>query len=321
MHIDGLAYDIGSSGDAIGQNPPSDVAQGDVAHLPLLHPERPDDSRARTTCAPAPATARPSAHGLFGVLVGRAAGIDVLERRRPGAPLESGWEATIIPGAGKPAFREYVQIYHEIGDEDFLISTKDGGERAAGRPDHDLATVPGSRAINYRSEPFMQPARRRIPNEKAHAYSSYTFGDPATPMMRGYLADPTKIRLIHGGGEMFHVFHLHGGGDRWRFNPVADKTYNYADTGLNKTPTRRPRRRTRLDSQAIGPGESYNLEIEGGAGGVQQAAGDFLYHCHIAKHYISGMWGFWRVYDTSQPDLVPLPDRVPPADRRSTPPA
>ncbi len=46
---------------------------------------------------------------------------------------------------------------------------------------------------------------------------------------------------------------------------------------------------------------------------MQQAAGDFLYHCHIAEHYISGMWSFWRVYDTSQPDLAPLPDRVPPA--------
>ena len=66
----------------------------------------------------------------------------------------------------------------------------------------------------------------------------------------------------------------------------------------------------RLDSQATGPGESYNLEIEGGAGGVQQAAGDFLWHCHIAHHYLSGMWAFWRTYDTLQPDLMPLPDRA-----------
>ncbi len=66
----------------------------------------------------------------------------------------------------------------------------------------------------------------------------------------------------------------------------------------------------RLDSQATGPGESYNLEIEGGAGGVQQAAGDFLWHCHIAHHYLAGMWAFWRTYDTLQPDLMPLPDRA-----------
>jgi len=43
---------------------------------------------------------------------------------------------------------------------------------------------------------------------------------------------------------------------------------------------------------------------------VQQSSGDFLYHCHIAKHYVSGMWALWRVYNTLQPDLVPLRDRV-----------
>ncbi len=69
---------------------------------------------------------------------------------------------------------------------------------------------------------------------------------------------------------------------------------------------------TRLDSQAFGPGESFELEIEGGAGGVQQGAGEFLFHCHIVEHYVSGMWGFWRVFDTRQPGLAPLPDRAAP---------
>src|SRR4029079_7375603 len=45
-------------------------------------------------------------------------------------------------------------------------------------------------------------------------------------------------------------------------------------------------------------------------GGVQQAAGDFLFHCHIAEHYPSGMWGIWRVFDTLQPGLAPLPARA-----------
>ena len=93
-----------------------------------------------------------------------------------------------------------------------------------------------------------------------------------------------------------------------------DTSYNYADTGLRKDPPTVASPSQRLDSQSIGPGESYNLEIEGGAGGVQQSAGDFLFHCHIAKHYISGMWAFWRVYDTRQPDLVPLGGPAAPAD-------
>src|SRR4051812_11173134 len=111
---------------------------------------------------------------------------------------------------------------------------------------------------------------------------------------------------------MFHVFHLHGGGIRWRLNPHADKTYDYQDTGLNKHPKAQDSSSARLDSQAFGPGESYDLEIEGGAGGVQEGAGEFLFHCHIAEHYVSGMWSFWRVYDTLQPDLKPLQDQPAP---------
>ena len=57
---------------------------------------------------------------------------------------------------------------------------------------------------------------------------------------------------------------------------------------------------------------------ECGSGLCQQLAGDFLFHCHVAHHYVSGMWGYWRVYNTLQqgdmrndvmPDLRELPDR------------
>ena len=30
----------------------------------------------------------------------------------------------------------------------------------------------------------------------------------------------------------------------------------------------------------------------------------------IAQHYIAGMWGFWRVFDTRQPDLAVIPNRA-----------
>ena len=128
-------------------------------------------------------------------------------------------------------------------------------------------------------------------------------------MPRGYIGDPTKFRISHASGEKFHVYHLHGGGDRWRMNPVSDPSWNYADTRLNKHPQNEVAS-NRLDSQSLGPGESYNLELEGGAGGVQHTVGDLLFHCHIAKHYVSGMWSFWRVYNTLQPDFAALPDRA-----------
>ena len=205
-----------------------------------------------------------------------------------------------------------MKLFHEIGNETTDVFDKDGDKIPRVDP-VTTAYRPGTRAVNYRSEPFMRRLERDPDHRwKSLAYNSYTFGDPATPMLRGYLADPTKIRITHAGTEVFHVYHLHGGGIRWRFNPHADPSWDPSDTGLNKHPKAQQSASTRLDSQSTGPGESYDLQIEGGAGGVQQSAGDFLYHCHIAEHYVAGMWSFWRVYDTRQPDLMPLPDRAAP---------
>ena len=74
----------------------------------------------------------------------------------------------------------------------------------------------------------------------------------------------------------------------------------------------------RVDVEVIGPSEALDLETECGSGLCQQLAGDFLFHCHVAHHYVAGMWGYWRVYNTIQqgdmrndvmPDLRELPDR------------
>jgi FtsP/CotA-like multicopper oxidase with cupredoxin domain len=306
-HIDGLAFNADSSGDNIGDNDPSAVAQGQSRTYRFWVP-RDENLEGAHYLRPGPGFRDQVAHGLFGSLSVEPAG-STYRDMVTGKPIDSGWQANIMPANNK-SFREYVQLYHEVGDEDYRISTKNGGTLPRVDP-HTESYRPGARAINYRSEPFGNRLDA-APEEEAHGYSSYTFADPATPMPRGYQGDPTKIRILHAGSEMFHVFHLHGGGIRWRLNPHADHTYDYTDTGLNKHPKAQDSNSARLDSQAFGPGESYDLEIEGGAGGVQQGAGEFLFHCHIAEHYVSGMWSFWRVFDTRQPDLVPLPDRAAP---------
>ena len=321
MHIDGLEFDLGSSGDAVGENAASDLAAGQSRTYRFAIPV---DRRLEGGhyIHPGPGNRAAVSHGLFGALIVEPPGSTYWNASVAGKALESGWEAIIkpagtsvacVPTSATPTcgFREAALLHHEIGNDNEVLKNAAGADLPL--VDNTTGSYrPGAFALNYRSEPF----RNRLlafPREKAHAYSSYTFGEPATPMMRGYLADPTKIRLMHVGSEKFHVFHLHGGGDRWRFNPVADTSFNYAMTGLKKDPDTVLSPSQRLDSQSIGPGESYDLEIEGGAGGVQQSAGDFLFHCHIAKHYNSGMWGVWRVYDTRQPDLVPIADRkVPP---------
>ncbi|RNM12670.1 multicopper oxidase domain-containing protein [Nocardioides pocheonensis] len=320
MHIDGLEFAVSSSGDQVGQNASSAAGQGETV---TYRYSVPNDRRAEGGhyVHPGPGHRAAIDHGLFGSFIVEPPGSTYWDATTPGAALDSGWEAIIkpggvdapcVPGSAQPtcAFREAALLHHEIGNDNETLTSRTG-ELVPLQDDTTGSYRPGGFALNYRSEPF----RNRLldfPREKSHAYSSYTFGEPSTPMMRGYLADPTKIRLMHAGGEKFHIFHLHGGGDRWRFNPVADTTYDYADTGLRKDPPTTMSPSQRLDSQSIGPGESYNLELEGGAGGVQQSAGDFLFHCHIAKHYVSGMWALWRVFDTMQPDLVPLADRPAP---------
>ncbi len=308
VHIDGIAFDAQNSGDAVGNNVSSAVPRGDTRSYRFYVPED-DTFEGSHYLRPGPGHREAVSHGLFGALVVEPRG-STYHDMKDLSPKKSGWEAVIKP-EGKKSFREYVQLYHEIGNEDYLPLDRAGDTLPRVDP-HSESYRPGARAMNYRSEPFMNrlnnPGNEK---EEAHGYGSYTFGDPATVIPRSYQGDPTKIRILHAGAEVFHVFHLHGGGIRWRLNPKADPTFDYQNTGLDKHPNDTAPS-TRLDSQAFGPGESFELEIEGGAGGVQQGAGEFLFHCHIVEHYVSGMWGFWRVFDTRQPGLAPLPDRVAP---------
>ena len=267
-----------------------------------------------------------TAHGLFGAVIVEPKGTEFLDPTT-GDELRNGW-AAVIRDPGGSDFREFAIYYHEIGNEAFTIQNKAGsaGFRLRGRavPFVDGFTgayKPGGRAINYRSEPFMN--RMQLQSDEtgmfdpALAYSSYTFGDPATPIARTYLGDPVKQRVIHGGSEVFHVHHVHGGATRWRRQPAAEPTA--FDSGFDKNPDLLPQTTARTDSQTLGPSESFDLEHECGSGGCQASVGDFLVHCHVAHHYVAGMWMIWRVQNTLQTDLISLdglpglpelPDRV-----------
>jgi len=258
-----------------------------------------------------------TSHGLFGAVVVEPKGSHFLDPST-GAELRSGWTAMIQDPAGS-AFREFVIMYHEIGDESYRQLDK-GGQFVAQVDPFTTSYRPGDRALNYRSEPFMNrlSLQQQLTGkfDKSLPYSSYAFGDPATPIARSYLGDPVKQRVVDGGSEVFHVHHVHGGAIRWRRQPGVESA-NF-DSGLDKHPALVPDISERLDSQSLGPSETYDIVDECGSGGCQQGAGDFLIHCHIAHHYLSGMWMIWRVYDTKQdgsvlldllPPLQELPDR------------
>jgi len=263
--------------------------------------------------------------GMFGTFVVEPKGSRYLDPIGTGEPTEmrSGWQAIIQNGAG-PDFREFVIIYHEVGDEAFRPVNKKGDFLPQRDPLTDTYR-PGGRALNYRSEPFginnMHVQHEYFGFEdESMGYSSYAFGDAPTTIPRSYLGDPAKFRLVHGGSEVFHSHHPHGGTIRWLRSPRSSDEMPLWFTAKNG-PVKYPVVRTksdRVDVQVIGPSETFDLDTECGSGLCQQLAGDFLFHCHVAHHYVSGMWGYWRVYNTMQqgefhtdvmPDLRELPDR------------
>ncbi|MFQ5399230.1 MAG: multicopper oxidase domain-containing protein [Anaerolineae bacterium] len=309
LHIHGLPFTVDSAAGDVGFNPDTMVVPGGT--ITYRWPIPTETTAEATYYMHSHGNSRQQqAHGLFGAVVIEPAGSKYWHPESTTQALDSGWEA-IIEDPNGVSFREFVIIFHEIGDEGYDVLDKLDNPLPLIDPLTD-AYRPGSKALNYRSEPFGDRFKllddQGLPYDKAHGYSSYAYGDPATPIPRSYLGEPTKTRLMHGGSEVFHVYHLHGGGIRWRRNPAAEP--GEFTGGLKKTPTQNAHS-TRLDSQGLGPSESFTLEHECGAGGCQQSAGDFLWHCHIGHHYVAGMWSFWRVFDTEQVGgLAVLPDRV-----------
>lgn len=234
-------------------------------------------------------------HGLFGAIIVEAAGSTWFDPVT-GKPLDSGLFADIYHPA-KPAFREYTVFFHD----ELEIDTKDG------EPPIDPHTgLPnGTTAISYRSEPM----RNRLPLDH-HAdhtdtaedisMSSWAYGDPAPPILKAYVGDPSKIRLIHGGVKETHVFHLHN--HQWRLEPDDPKS-------------------TIIDSISISPQECYTLDILYGAGSFNGMIGDAIFHCHLYPHFHEGMWTLWRVFDRLQdgsgvyPDGTPIEALMPLQDR------
>ena len=216
-------------------------------------------------------------------------------------------------------------IYHEVGDEAFRPVNKKGDFLPQRDPLTD-AYRPGGRAINYRSEPFginnMHVQHEYFGFEdESMGYSSYTFGDPSPTIPRSLYGRsgqvPTGARRI--GSVPFATIRTvepsAGRGARGR--SMTCRCGIAAKNGPVKYPVIRAKT-DRVDVEVIGPSEALDLETECGSGLCQQLAGDFLFHCHVAHHYVAGMWGYWRVYNTIQqgdlrndvmPDLRELPDR------------
>ncbi|MGN0156331.1 MAG: multicopper oxidase domain-containing protein [Lachnospiraceae bacterium] len=295
MHVQGLAYDVQTSdGAMVGYNQDSTTANAITytwyavrEGVFLFHDMGDTRSGEEGT----------NVHGLFGAIIVEPPEAEWYDPQT-GDALESGLFADIYPKA-EPAFREYAVFFHD----ELEIKDKDGNQ-----PRDPHTGLPSSTTgISYRAEPM----RNRLPLSEEHSdtgedisMSSWVYGDPAPPILKAYVGDPSKIRLIHGGIKETHVFHLHN--HQWRLE------------GNNENSTI-------IDSISISPGECYTLDILHGAGSLNGTIGDVIFHCHLYPHFHEGMWTLWRIYDrlqdgfgtlpdgTSIPPLMPLKDRkVPP---------
>ena len=320
LHLHGVPWRVVGSGRAATEQEPTAVAApGSTVQYEWAVPkDEPDGTHyAHSHGADAALARRQTEHGLYAAVVVEPAGATWTDPRT-GAPA-TGWDA-VVRRADGTSFREFTLFYAEDGDEPYQLVTKDG-QFLPLVDDLTGAYKPGARWVNYRSEPFLDrlalEKQRTGRYDESGAYSSYAFGDPATPVMRSYVGDPVVQRVLHAGSDVLHVHHVHGGSIRWRRQPGMGPTG--ATDGLTKRPALLPGPSERTDSQSMAPAETFDQWAECGSGGCQASVGDFLWHCHVAHHYFAGMWGLWRVYGTLQngpastdalPVLLPLPDRA-----------
>lgn len=241
-------------------------------------------------------------NGLFGALIVEPKGswwTDPIS----GEPLRSGLYADIHHPL-LPDFREFTWFFHD--EMEILDLT---GEK----PFDPVTFQPSSTPTqNYRSEPVRNRVRLiqegvvcpDCEGEEVH-HDSWTFGDPATPVLRAYVGDPIKVRLIHGGVKETHVFHYHV--HQWLTDPED------VDSDI-------------IDSQSISPQTSFTIKPLYGAGSFQGAFGDAVIHCHLYPHFGDGMWGIQRNFNTLQdgsqcyPNGVPIKPLQPLHDREPPPP-
>ncbi len=278
-------------------------------------------------------------HGLFGALVVEPEGSTWTDPETSG-DLPSGLYADVhppkpqgtepIPYDAEPvkypedheSFREFVVFFHDEPHFALPHGPLEPDPCAASTPheDHEAdvhAPHFSLMPISYRSEPMFHREReiwrrkregtltRQVVGEEQH-HSSWLFGDPATPILRAYLGDPIRIRLVHAGVKETHVFHLHV----YEWHAVPENP----DSPL-------------IDAISIGPQSAHTIVPLWGAGNRQRVMGEAIWHCHLYPHFHDGMWGLLRTFDRGHdgtrtyPDGTPIARLVTLPDREAPPPS
>jgi hypothetical protein len=281
LRIEGLRATVRGAGQEGGFVPGTSVPPGQSLTYVLSLPEAPEAEGAYLLHDSGDDGER-EARGLFGALLVEPAG-SVYRSVATGEPLHngSGWEALIDVPTGQD-FRELALLYHAMGPPEVADVRSARGVLLPLQDEMAGPFRPGAFGLNYRSQPYFE--REESSEEEDARPAAARVAAPL--LLRSYLGEPVKLRVVHAGSAEFHVHHLHG----WRRGQRAKQ----APASPFEAPL------------LLSPGSGLTLTTSG-AGDFPTAAGDFVVHCHMPNHSAGGEQFTWRVFDSPQPRLAPLP--------------
>lgn len=162
--------------------------------------------------------------------------------------------------------------------EEFFLSSWPQGDPGlvVDVPANAEVSTPCQLDAQFRGSPATGGVSRPCAQARKEPTKAFYPDDPSN-VYHSYLGDHVRFRILHAGAAVTHVHHHHA--HQW-LHSGTDQDSNY------------------LDSQSIGPGSSFTLElVYDGSGNRNLTAGDSIFHCHFYPHFASGMWALFRVHD------------------------
>ena len=202
---------------------------------------------------------------------------------------------------GGASFREFIVVHQsDVNLRDAQgrpICPVEGGTPCTGAED---AEDSGNKAINYGAEPLwfrmgynpgtvLEKTRRKdftdvLSNGKVG-------GDPQTAVFTAQAGQEVRLRVLNPGGPARNqVFQVHGHG--WQRAP-------YQTTGEvgSEVIGNNPLSEVYGAQSGHGPGNHFDVVLNGGAGGWFNQPGDYLFRDQASFGFDGGLWGILRVTD------------------------
>ena len=175
--------------------------------------------------------------------------------------------AIVVPDPAElPADHEYVVFLGQLGLEGEGEEEGEGGEEEeeSGGP----AGIP---------QPFFMVVNGR-PNGDALVieWDGLAYSMTSGVDAQAQVGDRVRWRVLSVSPDDMHTFHLHG--HRWCDRGGVMDVFGNCPAGTLPA-----------DNVGLFPAQGISLEY------VEDAPGDWMYHCHIVDHVVDGMWAMYHV--------------------------